>query len=312
MLTVAYMTNRKNPRFNWFSYSLANQVLQSGWKLSDIRVVIVDFYADEPGRCNYFATNSPEDLELRLTPPKPNVWQGKHRITKANWFAASNARNTALCLAPDGYIAYVDDLSVLMPGWFQAVREAIQKSAVTMGAYKKVRNLVVESGVVKSCEEFPSGVDSRWNYGRSDGPVVAGGGWLFGCSLVCPTQFLIETNGWDEDCDSMGGEDYTLGIMFEKHGRQMFYDRRMLTYESEEAHYEDPPFRRADKGVSPNDASHDMLKKVMSGGRKISPNYFGSAGIRGLRHRVLNGEEFPIVQCPEHHWFDGQPLREMV
>jgi hypothetical protein len=34
-------------------------------------------------------------------------------------------------------------------------------------------------------------------------------------------------------------------------------------------------------------------------------------GMRRVRTDFLAGKEFPIVQIPEHDWFDAQPLREV-
>lgn len=308
MLTVAYMTSRPNPRFEWFTASLRRQVLESGWQLTDVNLVVVDFYADDPGRCSYINDRA-NGFKITLTPPKPTVWQGKYRLTKRDYFAASNARNTAFCFAPDGYIAYVDDLSVLMPKWFSRVREAIKHARVTCGAYKKATKLVVEDGIAVSWDEEK--IDSRWNFGRDDQPVPITGGALYGCSLVLPTDFVLKVNGWDEDCDRMGGEDWVFGTMLEKWGCPLVYDRSMLTFESDEAHSEGPVFNRIDKGKSPNDASHRMLRWVTKEGRRQAPNYFGIAGIGGLRRRILRGEDFPIAQNPQHCWYDGQALTEM-
>ena len=240
----------------------------------------------------------------------PSVWQGKHRLTKKDYFAASNARNTALCLAPDGWIAYVDDLSVLMPGWLFCVRQAIEKNYIVLGAYKKVLNLEVDSDGNATYTDFPAGVDSRWNSGHPDKPVHAAGSWMFGCSLAAPVEAFLRINGWDTDCDSLGSEDYIAGIMLEKAGYRFMYDRRMLTLESEERHHDGSSFARFDKGVSPNDKSHALLKMVMNG-RKVAPNYFGEGGISAVRNKVLKGEQFPIIQCPMHDWFDCQPLSEL-
>jgi hypothetical protein len=319
-LTIAYLTNRKNPRLRWFFDSLHRE---TGGNYTGIRVVVVDYWFHD--RCNVW----PEAHDVAAWAdriikaggdyfhgsPKPSVWQGPHRLTTRDYFAASNARNTALCLAPDGFIAYVDDLSVLMPGWLTAVRDAMAGNYVVLGAYKKQKQLVVENGEVQSFEEFPAGVDSRWGRGRDDGPVVAAGSWLFGCSVAGPVEAWLRINGWDEDNDSMGGEDYACGIMLERAGYQIRYDRRMLTYESEEAHHEERPFLRVIKkhrgaNAACPDASHWMLQAVMRD-RHRAPNYFGPEGIRGVRAQVLAGEPFPITQIPQHHWPDGQPLSEM-
>lgn len=303
-LTIVYNSCRLNPRFQWFLFSLKRELVD---ECDGIKLVVVDFHADI--RCQPDIRCQLNGMRWVWIKPKPTVWQGQYRLMRDNWFAASNSRNTGLCYAPDGWIAYVDDLSVLMPGWLNAVREAMAGNYIVCGAYKKVKKLHVENGEVKSCEEFPGGIDTRWTYAQSD-PWPCQGQWLFGCSFAAPVEALLAVNGADENCDSLGSEDYILGIRLANAGYQFKYDRRMLTLESEEAHFEEPPFRRTDKGVSPADKSHAILKMALES--KWAPNYFGEGGIRALRERVLRGEPFPIQQIPDKDWFDGQPISEMV
>ena len=52
-------------------------------------------------------------------------------------------------MSDDGWIVYVDDLSVLMPGWWEQVKLAMAGNYVACGAFRKVNKLVVE---VKSGE----------------------------------------------------------------------------------------------------------------------------------------------------------------
>ena len=333
-LTIAYFTNRPDPKIRWFFDSLHRE---TGGDYTGIKVVVVDFYAQnqrnvvldfrKPGHVEA-VSSSPEYRQAVLVPalssqlsalnlawiaPKPTVWQGPHRLTKEDYFCASNARNTAICHAPDGWIAFVDDLSILMPGWLAAVREAMAANVIVFGAYQKRKKMVVEDGKLVSSEEFPPGIDSRWNDGRAHHPVRAAGSWLFGCSLAAPVQAFLDINGFDEDCDSMGMEDVAAGMMLEKAGYTFRYDRRMLTYESEEDHAQLPVFKRIIKpwrlGLH-KDASHAYLH-MLQHGRNRAPNYFGPEGLAGLRQRILAGEPFPIVQIPQHHWPDSQPLSEM-
>lgn len=282
---------------------------ECGGDYKDIKIVVVDFYADEPGRRDEFAKLA--HSEITHVTPKPSVWQGKHRLTSKDYFAASNARNTAVCYAPDGWIAYVDDLSYLMPGWLACVRDAIAQNTIACGAYKKVRKLEVLDDGTAAYEVFAPGIDSRLNHLPSGiKPTRVGGSWMFGCSVAMPVEALLKINGFDEDCDSLGSEDYIAGIMLERSGCTFTYDPRMMTLESEEAHHDGSSMPRFDKGKSPNDKSHAILNMVLNG-RNTAPNYFGEGGLRALRDRILNGGQFPISQIPQHDWFDGQPLSEL-
>lgn len=305
MLTIAYLTSRREPKIEWFSASLARETAQH----PDLkfRVVIVDFFHNyDANRLRPFSHDG-----WTLTAPKPTVWQGPNRLTKEDWFAASNARNTALCLATDGHIAYVDDLSVFQPGWLTYVREAMARGSVTCGAYRKVRDLVVNAaGDTVSFTDFPSGHDNRYGGGSDAGPVLCHGNWLYGCSLVAPVEAFLEINGWPEICDGLGFEDCITGIMLEHKGWAIEYDRRMMTFEAEELHHVGPVMKRSDYGVSPNDKSHAVLKMAQQGDG-WHPGFFPEGGIAALRRHMLAGGEFPIVGIPQHEWFTGTPLSEL-
>lgn len=302
------MTCRSNPRIEWF---LDAWNRQNGGDYSNAQLVIVDYYAE--------AREPLGDRESRIRlgggsvvriPPKPNVWQGAHRLPKENYFAAANARNTAICSAQGSHIVFVDDLSVPLPTWWNSVLESVHRDrTVTLGAYQKVRKLVVNDGLVESFEDHPSGRDMRMRDLSGNPPYPCMPGWHFGCSIAAPIEAYLEINGWPEACDGLGYEDCVTGIAMHNCGWKFVYDTRMMTYEADELHGEDKPFMRWDKGVSPNDKSHAMLA-MFKHARRFD-NYFGECGIRALRKSVLSGEKFPIQGIPEHDWFDGMPLREM-
>jgi len=314
-LTIAYMTARKEPKSEWFFASLGRE-LEANKDLPLPRIIVVDFYHSK----ERFPRGQGYCGEIINTNPKPCIWQGEHRLTRENWFAASNARNTALCLAPDGWIVYVDDLSVLMPGWLKAVRDAMSGGYIALGAYKKVKNLVVENGEVKSYEEFPGGIDSRWRHGDPNSPVDAAGSWMFGCSVALPVEALLTINGWPEDlCDGLSGEDYCCGIALQNAGYKFKYDLRMLTLESEEHHHIEPAFRREDwhfengvpkiGGNGADDKSHAALNIARQS--TYFQNSFGEGDIGALRQRTLMGFPFPIPSAPEHDWFTKLALKDL-
>lgn len=238
MVTIAYFTNRKDPKIEWFSATLQREINITGFAPSEI--IIVDFYADEPERRKFIQEKIVN--WTALTPkmwhiaPKPTVWQGKYRKTSQNHFAASNARNTAFAQCSSDYIVCVDDLSVLSDGWLNQVKHAAEHKYVVLGSYKKVLKMIVDPSGAYSFQDFPPGVDSRWANGSSSGIVRAGGSWMFGCSFGLPISFAEKVNGFDELCDSVGMEDVEFGIRLERSGCPLFYNRNMLTYESEEEH----------------------------------------------------------------------------
>ncbi len=303
----------------WFFDSLDRETKGN---YEGIKVVVVDFWFDQRNN-EWIDAHAMNDAALRIKagggvfvagPPKPSVWQGPHRRTQVDWFAAGSCRNTAICLAPDGWIAFVDDLSVLLPGWLSRVRAAMEgpQNRITCGAYRKVKDLVVRAGEVISYTNFPPGNDNRLAHVVGDGPHECGSNWLYGCSLAAPVEAFLSINGFPEAlCDGLGFEDVIAGIMMGKKGYNFVYDPRMMTFESEELHAQLPIMKRSDYGVSPNDKSHAVLNIALTG-NGWHPNYFGEAGIRGLRQRVLAGEPFPVERVPEHEWYVGTRLEELA
>lgn len=333
-ITICYLTSRKEPQFKWFLDSLALQVDR------DIRLVIVDRWAEVRDdwnelqllererafrvRAAFSGIFTLEGVYLHV-PPKPTPWAGEHRLTKRDHFAASNARNTGLCLAPDGYIVYVDDLSVLLPGWWRTVLDAVEGGYVACGTYKKQRDLVVQNGRITSFTPNPPGWDPRPAHGNiapfSD-PVSCLGEWLYGCSLAIPTEALLRINGWPEECDGMGFEDCVCGWMLQHHGGYPIkFCPRMITWESEEGHVAGDPAERVDKGQVKlysgyPDCQHALLDWVRSGKRSMAnngeANIFPSCRMARERDRVFRGEAFTkYFNDDAKHWPDGALIAGM-
>lgn len=302
-LSVAYMTSRKAPMIEWFFDSLHNETCGD---YSGIQVVVVDFHAEAPGRR--------QDIEEMArtsyvhVPPKPTFWQGRHRLTAVDYFAAANARNTAICHSEGDWIAFVDDLSVLLPGWLARVQEAMKLHYVVGGAYRKVEGLVVTDGKVVFCRETDKGLDSRWNIGSDTTVVPLYGGSLFGY-MAAPLQAVLDANGYDERCDcvGMGAEDYTMGLMLGHAGHQIRYDRRMLAYESEERHHTgDVMVRVIEKIEGRKDASHEHLEKITKDVTR-APNPFNLAEMRIM---ALNRWPLPLPQGDPINWYSQRPINE--
>jgi hypothetical protein len=305
-LNIVYVTARKNPQFEWFADSLRREL---NGDYEDVKLIIVShqlWYGQKP---EYFLSKLWNPLNIVVTAPKPTVWAGPHRITSVDWFSASSTRNTGLCLCDDGYVVFCDDLSVLLPGWLDRVKSAMEGGYMVFGAYRKVKNLVVESGELVSFTDHHQGNDQRLRLTNGKDAVDCTGGWLFGCSCAMPVENLLTIGGWPEFCDGLGFEDCVCGVALQNHGFKMKYDPSMMTYESEELHHVEPALKKTDKGKSPDDKSHRAINIVI-GGQKFFDNYY-AGGIRPERERVLRGEPFEIRNNPRHDWFDGQPIESM-
>lgn len=304
--SLCYLTNRKTPRFDWFCDGIVRQCGSA----VDFEVIVVDsvLWDDAAGRRQELADIVKGRFAYKHVPPKPSVFQGPHRLTKSDFFAASNARNTGICHSSKDYIYFIDDLSIMLGDFLSNVRHAAQGKYVVGGAYKKVLELVVENGDAKSWREFPQGLDSRLGRGSKEGIRPINGGALYGCSMGLPMGAMLQINGFDEIYDSQGGEDYSVGIALEKWGHKIWYNLNLMTLEDELAHGQGPIFKRIIKPGNP-DSSWVVLNRLNGASR---PRAFGNTfELAELRRDTLAGKPLPIPKEPKTHWFDGQPLSEM-
>ena len=345
MLTIAYITGRPNPRWEWFIDSLANQTTQA--QRANIQLVFVDghlwrksptierFGAIDFGNSDWHDAERRSALDCDIAgrfkylhiPPKPCAYQGPFRQTNRDLFSAGNARNSALVVAQGNFVMFVDDLSVLSPIWFAQVVHAAEHGYVTCGAYAKQRKLVVVNGTIQSFEDYPQGRDSRWDRGSSDGIVPIGGGGLFGCSFGVPLEAALEVDGNDRATDGQGGEDCELGIRLERAGWALFYNRNLFTTESEELHHDGsklPQERRLvlrDRLPAAYDSykliredekywsDHVMLNRLANETDRILP-IIGD-NLRQLRSQFFATGMVPIPEPNMRDWRDGVLLSEL-
>lgn len=299
-LTIVYITSRPQPELGWFIQSAIRQM-----RIDDeIKFIVV--------------TGSEVRLEraelnglpkITFVAPKPTVWQGRYRLTKADWWAASNARNTGICLCQTDWIAFVDDRCVLAPTWLQAVREAMAGNYAVFGSYEKRHGMTVENGVIKH-GGIVQATDSRhehcmkeWN---GETPHVCGGEWAFGCTLALPLEWALQVNGYDENCDGLSMEDVIFGLMLQNNGFDLRFDYRMKIIEDRTPEHLGPAMIRKDKGQSPNDKSHALLNSLK--GRKTASH---PINLRQIRSDALAGKPFPQPWGPFVDFWDQQPVSEM-
>jgi hypothetical protein len=313
-LTIAYTTARKEPKVDWFLESL---VKQSGLP-AVVDVLIIDHMAQpfggwtinnvEERRRNLFEVTSRLGLEqvIRWLPQKPNVFSGPHKLTKDEWWSKSSDLNSAICLAKGSWLACVDDRSVLMPGWLDAIKRAMKGNYAVCGSYEKRSGMTVENGVITNLGTV-IGKDPRKQRINSPMWKITGGQWFgagqwFGCTNALPLEWALQVNGYDESCDGMRYEDTTFGNMLLENKFPVKYDPLMAIVEDRTPGF-DVAVKSMDKGVSPADKSHSLLKRVH--GKKQATHHWN---LREIRERVLRGEPFPMPDQPTHDWYDNQPL----
>lgn len=304
-LTIAYITSRREPNSHWFFDSLRNQI-------SDFvpTVIVVDsgFSKDR------FPHGGGYINEVFNFLPKPTIWQGKHRITKEDWWAKSNALNTAIILCETEWIAFVDDRSVLCDCWLQCVREAILGGYAVCGSYEKRSNMKVENGVITDMGEF-LGEDER---PQSDHPVsqIEWNGksiqvdW-YGGSGALPLDWCLKVNGFSEDlCDGLGSEDAMFGKTLRCAGYPIRYDSRMRIIEDRTPSEIDGALKRADKNSDKGFEAKSWQIVKAFWHQEVSGN---SYDIRQHRVRVQAGEDLQNIMPSASHydWYDGQFIGDM-
>ena len=313
--SIIYPTCRLEPLLHWTLDSLATQIPES--ERGDVQFIIVDKFGDDPARLEWARLQFEDSLKgctLVHTTVKPNVWSGKHRLTSTDYFAASTYRNTGLLLATNSTVAFLDDLSYVCPGWWSHVQQAANAQEIYLGTYDKGQHMVVRNGELIYQDPGSIDPDTRRQKLNPDNvdPFPCTGSWMYGCSMAAPLEAFLQVNGFDEDCDSMGSEDYITGMLLEKYGWHFRFCPSMKTIESYVHHGLGEVAKRVDKPMGGTDASHVILHSVMNGTRKKSAFYSNQHGnLRDAREEVLATGKLPDCSIPEHDWRDGQRLDEM-
>ena len=298
--SILYITGRLEPRLDWLFDGLARQARDN----DDLELVVIDLHGRHLAALERNPERVPALKKIRVHQPKPNIWQGPHRVTSSDWWAKSNAINTALCLASHDYIACVDDRSRLGPEWLATVRRGERTAAVFCGSYERL-----EDGKI-----VPDGRRASSPSGRRN----CGGSWLYGCTWALPLAWALEVNGFEEGCDGMGGEDYIFGLNLAAAGHRLDFEPSLFvslersSYASTgtNGHAISPvPPKRTDKGVSPNDKSHAALARF---GKRSRTEF--TPDLVEIRRRIQIGEGWPQpAKDPEpRDWYDSQLIREMA
>lgn len=299
-LTIVFMTGRRDPKLEWMLDSLASQTRDG----DEISLIVVDVHARElvdllPDAHDHLA-GCPGLQRVILVPPKPNAWQGAHRVTSRDWWATSNSRNTALALCTDDYVAFLDDRCHLGSKWLETVRLGhVHRNSVIVGSYDKIEGADRHLSSDHRRGLFP------------EGKINCGGGWLYGCTFALPLSWALEVNGFEEGCDGLTGEDYIFGLMLGNAGRRIDFVPDLFVLQDRTPGNETCKglYASRDKGVSPNDKSHAALARFGTRARtEFTPD------LALLRASIARGEPFPVPDptAEPRDWYDGQPIREMV
>lgn len=307
--SIIYLTNRQEPKFEWFVDSLYNQTTEEDRQHIELIVVDSVLNVDESSRRQQLTEKVAGRFAVNHVKPQDNFYQGPNRKTKTEMFSPANARNTGVKYASAPYIVFVDDVSVLMPSWWPKVKQLSGGGSIVCGSYQKHFEMNVESGHLVSSRQHQAGMDSRWNIGIDGGTVQIAGTQLFGSSVGMPKEIFNQMGGFDDLCDSIGGEDYQFGIRLTHARHKIFYDRQMFTIESEELHNQPYLMLRDDRVLSP-DAYMERLRQLGINRRYADGNWDSSHMILDILYGTEQIKPYGAGDGVKH-WFDGKLLNEL-
>lgn len=283
-LSVVIPTARRDPGIDRIEADLASQLRPR----DRIEILVVDALrrtAPELSR------SADDRITVRSEPPKPTPWQGPQRVTSADWWAASSARNTGIVLCRADYVAFLDDRSRLDPEWLDRVRSAARDKSIVAGSYDRESDGRIA-------------VDHR-RVERPSGRRHCGGGWLYGGSFCAPLSQLLEVNGFEEGCDGSALEDCVLGRMLANRGRPIHFDARMRSIKLEAKSGD----LRHGLLVSENHGRIEAIKRRFYQRKRTE----FTPDLRRLREAIASGGWFPDVDqiCLHLDWHSGAPLSEL-
>lgn len=309
MISIIYLTNRVHPKFEWFVESLLNQTNEL--RKQAIELIFVDsvLNVDESKRRNELAEIIRDRFNFIHVAPKPNIYQGHSRKTKTEMFSPANARNTGIKYASGEYCVFVDDVSVLMPSWLETVNNYRKENKIVCGGYRKDFEMNVQNGILVSSRIHDPGKDSRMRKESHARRIT--GSEFFGSSFGIPKSVFNSIGGFDEICDSIGGEDYHFGIRLERAGHKIYYDPAMFTVESEELHNQPYKMLRDDRVLSEGDYI-ERLKRFGLQRRHTTGNWDSSHMILDILYGTNQKQSIGIPDwAGDGHWFDGKPYSEI-
>lgn len=324
--SILYCTARSEPRFDWLNDSLLN----AGIADHDVELLVIDakLWGGSDVRRGQFERCAEglraAGVQITHIPPKPSRWQGPARLTKSDYFALANARNTGLIVARGQRIIALDDCSVVDRGWLTG-HLGWPDDVLVAGSFFTYKTAIVKDGVVQGGDQGAYGPDPR--QAQAPTPGRTNGGWMYGLSSSYPVEAAVRVNGSDELYDSQGGsEDCDFGVRMERAGFACFWDPRIIIYQVLETH--EAVLEHSGWGLNQAVKRKPKELKVRRDGQMHFANEVlierlcldeldrylplgNNFSIAEMRSHYERTHEFLPVQFDPVDWRDGQQLSEM-
>jgi hypothetical protein len=320
MLSILTCTGRQNPQFK----TLADTIAFAAGRLVPLMrdpnwlewvVVDMQLWQNPEARRQELSDAVAGRIRTVHVPPKPTVWQGPHRLTKKDWWALNNARNTGLCYVTQPHVVLLDDCCAVTPEWLYWHLLAAQRKTALAGSFRSVTHAEIVDGMIVNVKPYDEG-DHRAIQTQSLSPVRCGGGWLYGLNCSFPLEAALEIDGYDETYDGQGGsEDSDHGVRLDRAGVKVFYCAQAPLYQLMETHEEvcHSKARMQKTRVLAGDGlehyANEYLIEILhgrTGYRPLTPTL-----LPVLREWAQAGEELPFIKYPVMDWRDGEMLEDM-
>lgn len=322
--SIVTCTGRSQPQFAWLADSICRQ---TAFDVVDLEWIVIDakLWTDNNGRRDQLiaAVNGRIRRVLHL-PPKPCRWQGPMRLTRSDYFALSNARNTGLIVARGERVAFVDDCSLVDERWLE--RHLSWAGHGVAGTYCTYQHAVVEKGVIVSGDYGGYGWDPRRSIHSTS--CRTNGGWAYGLNHSFPLEVALRANGYDELYDGQGGsEDCDAGIRFERAGCPFVWDPECVVYQVLGSHEEifghvgwempDRPARpqkhlRIRRDGELHFANEVLAERLVFDDVTRHTPLGNPFSLLELRATYMATSDIAHPPLSTVDWRDGQPLSEMV
>lgn len=312
-LSIVTITARKDPRFQDMADAIARSLRKHPCELE---WVVVDYWAWFDKRRNETIRRAVgERFEHQHLPPKPNPWQGPNRITRQDYPAPNNARNTAYIVATGTHIVGLDDCTIPVEDWLYYHQRFATYNKGLCGSYASVKDVKVEKGQLLFADEPIDYTDMR-NQLHKEGPQVCEGRWMYGYNFSVPLNNLVKINGFDELFDGeLGCEDIDVGIRLERAGLTFHYIPECLVYQVMTTHA--PCFAEVTtkkktlwQDRKEHHANEWLMEALYFDAERVwtCGNYWS---LSKARHSYRAGLEFPQIVHPGFDWRNGASLEGM-